>query len=43
MVALCCHGPTKVVEAPGSQPLWEVGGEQEAGENGEEEVVAVTG
>lgn len=34
---------TKVVEAPGGQALGEVGGEQEAGEEGEEEVVAVAG
>lgn len=31
-----------VVEAARGQPLWEVGGKQEAGEAGEEEVVTVT-
>lgn len=34
---------TNVVKAPWSQPLWEVGGKQEAGEEGEEEVVTVAG
>lgn len=34
---------TKVVEAPWGQPLREVGGKQETGEEGEEEVVTVTG
>lgn len=34
---------TEIVEAPGGQPLREVCGEQEAGEEGEEEVVAVVG
>lgn len=33
----------KVVEAPRGQPLREVGGEQETGEEGEEEVITVTG
>lgn len=33
----------KVVEAPGGQPLREMGGKQETGEEGEEEVVTVTG
>lgn len=33
----------KVVEAPGGQPLREVGGKQETGEEGEDEVVTVTG
>ena len=36
-------GHTKVVEAPGGQPLREVGGKQETGEEGEDEVVTVTG
>lgn len=35
--------PTDVVEAARGQPLREVGGKQEAGEAGEEEVVTVTG
>lgn len=35
--------PTNVVEAPWGQPLREVGGKQEAGEEGEDEVVTVTG
>lgn len=34
---------TEVVEAPWGQPLREVGGKQEAGEEGKEEVVTVTG
>lgn len=34
---------TEVVEAPWGQPLREVGGKQETGEEGEEEVVTVTG
>lgn len=34
---------TDVVKAPGCQALWQVGGEEEAGEEGEEEVVAVAG
>lgn len=37
------EGHTKVVEAPGGQPLREVGGKQETGEEGEDEVVTVTG
>lgn len=36
-------GRTKVVEAPWGQPLREVGGKQETGEKGKEEVVTVTG
>lgn len=35
--------PTNVVEAARGQPLREVGGKQETGEAGEEEVVTVTG
>lgn len=35
--------PTDVVEAAWGQPLREVGGKQEAGEEGEEEVVTVAG
>ena len=34
---------TKVIEAPWGQPLREVGGKQETGEEGEEEVVTVAG
>lgn len=34
---------TKIVEAPWGQPLREVGGKQEAGEESKEEVVTVTG
>lgn len=34
---------TEVVEAPWGQPLREVGGKQETGEEGKEEVVTVTG
>lgn len=37
------EGRTDVVKAPWSQPLWEVGGKQEAGEEGEQEVVTVAG
>lgn len=37
------EGRTKVVEAPWGQPLREVGGKQETGEEGKEEVVTVTG
>lgn len=36
-------GHTDVVEAARGQPLGEVGGKQEAGEEGEEQVVTVTG
>lgn len=37
------EGRTNIVESPWGQPLREVGGKQEAGEEGEEEVVEVTG
>lgn len=37
------NGRTDVVKAAWRQPLREVGGEQEAGDEGEEEVVTVTG
>ena len=43
MVSGRWRGRTEVVEAPRGQPLWEVWGKQEAGEEGEEEVVTVTG